>query len=212
MPLPALPPEPTHLDPPLELPVELRPLRCRRRYLRTIQLLDDPDPVTADDQHSGGHDWPTSNEHRRVSRARPSSEVRSKANVPFEDTLRRELPSPTGQKSRTKLLKATSHADLRLSESSRVLGASSRRDAKSSSGQQIAVVEAQGRRDGDDNEDGSDDRGDDDEDDDERSPDTDDQVGDLRVPGGGNNGASSSSLASQVRNLTHSAPVAYDVG
>jgi hypothetical protein len=40
----ALPREPTAPDPPLQIPSELLPLGHKRRYLRTIQLIEDPLP------------------------------------------------------------------------------------------------------------------------------------------------------------------------
>lgn len=96
--MPTLPPEPTQMDPPLELPAELRPLRYRRRYLRTVQLMDDAEP---------GNDAIDFVEPKRISS--PATVV------PFERSLRREGTSISlGEcaRSNKKLLKAISHVDL----------------------------------------------------------------------------------------------------
>ncbi|KAF4046496.1 EF hand [Phytophthora infestans] len=42
VPLPEMPAEPLAMDPPIVIPADIRPLRSKRRYLRTMQLLDDP--------------------------------------------------------------------------------------------------------------------------------------------------------------------------
>jgi hypothetical protein len=196
VPLTSLPPEPTQLDPPLELPVELRPLRCRRRYLRTVQLLDDPEPVPSSDDHNGVLGTRVEEETRRISRARPSSGARRKEDVPFEHTLRRELGASSVQKSKMKLSKATSHSNLRLREP---LNTNSRRDAKcsgsSSSSQQTITEDGQERLEGDRGAEDRGDRGEDeDNDDDEGSSDTDDQIGDF----GGWSGTNETSVAAKV--------------
>ncbi|KAG3064712.1 hypothetical protein PC121_g11579 [Phytophthora cactorum] len=48
VPLSEMPPEPLAMDPPIVIPADIRPLRSRRRYLRTMQLL--ADPLVADEE------------------------------------------------------------------------------------------------------------------------------------------------------------------
>lgn len=86
--------EPLEMDPPLAIPTDLRPLGAKRRYLRTVQLLADPQPAAVSPL--------------------PQAELAlgvagSDRVVPFEETLRRHDRGPGA---RYMLQKANSQSTL----------------------------------------------------------------------------------------------------
>ncbi|GMF21473.1 unnamed protein product [Phytophthora lilii] len=98
VPLPEMPPEPIAMDPPMEIPPDLRPLGSKRRYLRTMQLLADPLPENEANRELEGAESASSRQTGRLLRHRNSM------------SSKRQISS----KRERKLLKAVSHKDLVL--------------------------------------------------------------------------------------------------